>query len=193
MLDFLLIVRGMTREVIADAGGFDIGRAIPRYGAMLLKRHLRRKIAKAIEIADLWNPQPSRKQKVIGNSEIKSRIIQLYQEGYGLRELAHWFRISKDSIYSILRRADIKTRQGGPRRDFYEWENKKAQYHYRCAYCGKQTKQLERDHIMALSSGGDDSMDNIVPACHSCNSSKNARALLDWSKFKALQLSFRDN
>jgi len=55
-----------------------------------------------------------------------------------------------------------------------EWENKKKQYDNRCFYCGKKTK-LSKDHIIPIIRGGSDEIDNIVPACKSCNSRKNAR------------------
>ncbi len=36
------------------------------------------------------------------------------------------------------------------------------------------------DHILPLSRGGSHSIDNVVPACHTCNRSKAAKLLLDW-------------
>jgi hypothetical protein len=45
----------------------------------------------------------------------------------------------------------------------------------RCAYCLERCDRLERDHVVALSRGGDHSADNIVPACRSCNATKWAR------------------
>jgi hypothetical protein len=45
----------------------------------------------------------------------------------------------------------------------------------RCAYCLERCDRLERDHVVALSCGGDHSADNIVPACRRCNASKGAR------------------
>lgn len=191
MLDFLLIVGVMNREAILDDSGLDIGGSIPRYGGQLLPRHFRSKINKANEIDILWNPRPTHRVKTKNNPDIENRIIRLYQEGYELRELALWFRVPKDRIKAILGKALIKTRQFGSRQSFYEWEHKKAQYHYCCAYCGKHTRDLERDHVVPLSAGGADSIDNIVPACFDCNRNKHASSLLDWSKFKSLQLSLK--
>lgn len=48
-----------------------------------------------------------------------------------------------------------------------------------CAYCGK-AEQITLDHFIPISKGGTDSLWNIVPACHSCNSSKNASLAQDW-------------
>lgn len=63
-----------------------------------------------------------------------------------------------------------------------EWRSIKEAYKGRCAYCGKRGK-LTQDHVIPLSKGGGTVRDNIVPACRSCNSSKN-----DSPPRKALQL-----
>ncbi len=44
-------------------------------------------------------------------------------------------------------------------------------YDYRCAYCGS-SKNLTMDHFVPLSRGGEHDIDNILPACWHCNSSK---------------------
>ena len=56
----------------------------------------------------------------------------------------------------------------------------KARFNH-CIYCQKETDYLTLDHVVALSKGGSHSLDNIVFCCRSCNSSKNASDLLDWS------------
>jgi len=52
-----------------------------------------------------------------------------------------------------------------------EWANLLITHDNRCAYC-KKRKKLTVDHIIPLSKGGTNNIDNIVPACGSCNSSK---------------------
>mgnify|MGYP001164606646 CR=1 FL=1 len=48
-----------------------------------------------------------------------------------------------------------------------------------CIYC--RTKPMEHwDHIVALANGGVDATWNYAPACASCNSSKNAKDVVDW-------------
>lgn len=49
-----------------------------------------------------------------------------------------------------------------------------------CAYCGIQTKQLEKDHVIPFSKGGCASADNILPACKRCNTAKNDKNIYDW-------------
>jgi len=58
-----------------------------------------------------------------------------------------------------------------------EWNNLIEVHGHRCAYCKKITKRLTVDHIIPLSIGGEGGtnfIDNILPACSKCNSSKRA-------------------
>lgn len=41
-----------------------------------------------------------------------------------------------------------------------------------CCYCGEQVEILSMDHFIPLSKGGEWTLNNIVPSCISCNSSK---------------------
>lgn len=53
-----------------------------------------------------------------------------------------------------------------------QWEFIKRYHKHRCYYCGATPKRLTKDHIIPLAKSGPHSMDNIVPACQSCNSKK---------------------
>ena len=54
---------------------------------------------------------------------------------------------------------------------YREWMELVAAYAGRCAYCGV-TGSLHADHRTPLSRGGPNSIDNIVPACPTCNLKK---------------------
>jgi glycerol-3-phosphate cytidylyltransferase len=65
-----------------------------------------------------------------------------------------------------------------------EWEYKKKCFNYSCATCGiseevikikwagTQFTKLTKDHIIPISKGGTDNIENIQPLCVSCNSKK---------------------
>lgn len=55
-----------------------------------------------------------------------------------------------------------------------------------CAYCGATDKPLQRDCVMAISRGGRYTVDNVVPACASCNTSKCNEEVTTWLRRKRL-------
>ena len=55
-----------------------------------------------------------------------------------------------------------------------------------CAYCGATGKPLQRDCVQALSRGGRYTLDNIAPACASCNASKCNDEVTGWLRRKRL-------
>ena len=62
-----------------------------------------------------------------------------------------------------------------------DWEKCKSIFNNTCAYCGKKSK-LQQEHVIPVSKGGTYTKDNILPACKSCNSSKNNRDFATWYK-----------
>ena len=66
--------------------------------------------------------------------------------------------------------------------------------HGHCAYCGCEItiQQMQVDHVQPISVAGDDVMENMLPACRSCNYYKSAmplymfrQAVEDWTKVLA--------
>ncbi|HUP75439.1 MAG TPA: HNH endonuclease [Acidimicrobiales bacterium] len=55
-----------------------------------------------------------------------------------------------------------------------------------CAYCGAADQTLQRDCVLALSRGGRYTLDNIAPACGSCNASKCNEEVTGWLRRKRL-------
>src|SRR3954447_12056623 len=55
-----------------------------------------------------------------------------------------------------------------------------------CAYCGATGTRLQRDCVQALSRGGRYTLDNIAPACASCNASKCNDEVTGWLRRKRL-------
>jgi 5-methylcytosine-specific restriction endonuclease McrA len=60
-----------------------------------------------------------------------------------------------------------------------EWLLRLAVFGRKCAYCGA-TGRLVIEHVEPESRGGQDVVENTVPACPSCNTSKGNRFLLEW-------------
>lgn len=55
-----------------------------------------------------------------------------------------------------------------------------------CAYCGASDRPLQRDCVLAISRGGRYTLDNVVPACGSCNASKHNDEVTAWLRRKRL-------
>lgn len=55
-----------------------------------------------------------------------------------------------------------------------------------CAYCGTTTDDVQRDCVLPISRGGRYTLDNVVPACRSCNASKCNAEVTGWMRRKRL-------
>ena len=79
----------------------------------------------------------------------------------------------KSTMYTRMRRA---ARKGAAEivLTLEQWEAVKRVYRNKCAYCGREAK-LTLDHVVALTRGGNHTVQNAVPACLSCNASKGVR------------------
>lgn len=67
--------------------------------------------------------------------------------------------------------------------DLYENNRWKMLNGNTCWYCGKtfdDKNKLTLDHVFPRSKGGDSSMDNLMPVCRKCNSSKGDKDVLQW-------------
>jgi hypothetical protein len=67
-----------------------------------------------------------------------------------------------------------RMKQNGGSHTKIEWMNLCRKYKYTCLACGER-KPLTEDHIVPVSLGGTDDIDNIQPLCLECNSRKNAK------------------
>lgn len=60
-----------------------------------------------------------------------------------------------------------------------QWHDICELFNNSCAYCGSE-HNLTMDHVVPAASGGLTEYGNIIPACKSCNSSKNAKDVIEW-------------
>lgn len=58
------------------------------------------------------------------------------------------------------------------------WEREQELPH-QCVFCGSPDN-LSTDHLIPRNRGGDDSSDNLVQACTSCNSSRGDKGVFEW-------------
>lgn len=88
-----------------------------------------------------------------------------------------WRKENREATCAISarRRARIYGNEG----DYTGVEFKKlcSQYDNRCLACGRNDIPLTADHIVPVSCGGSNYIDNIQPLCQSCNSSKGTKTI----------------
>lgn len=77
--------------------------------------------------------------------------------------------LASDLAKSALRRARIAS--CGGRFTASEWSAVKARYNDRCLRCWEE-QPLHADHVVPITRGGSNSIENIQPLCSSCNRHK---------------------
>lgn len=73
-----------------------------------------------------------------------------------------------------------------------DWERTKKYFNYQCSYCGDEV-ELTQEHFTPLSKGGGYTVNNIIPACVSCNCSKKDRDFLKWYPEQKFYSEVREN
>jgi hypothetical protein len=65
---------------------------------------------------------------------------------------------------------------------------------FTCQYCGKKAPEaiLEIDHIVPISKGGDNSIENLVSACRECNGGKSDKKLSELSEVEKSRRQIED-
>jgi len=121
------------------------------------------------------NPEKVAAKKKRYNEAHPDRIV-VYRKKYS-KEHPEIFRIRRHKRAAIEKELPSTLTR-------IQWEDIKIVFNNCCAYCGKE-KPLEQDHFVALIKNGENSHNNIIPACKSCNCSKGAKLFSEWyPKFK---------
>ena len=100
------------------------------------------------------------------------------------------WKFMTDPSYRLYHRAKSKARKvaqrGGtpthlsPTHLWQHW----VRFDHRCAYCGC-SGDLEIEHVIPISKGGEHHLGNIVPACTRCNGSKRSKDAHQWYKSRS--------
>ncbi len=106
---------------------------------------------------------------------IKTNFRRYYQRNSAKILAAH--KLMHQQHPEWHRNQNYKRRGAEGHYTYDEWNNKLMEYGHRCAYCGTLESntvegKLTVDHVIPISKGGTNYIDNLVPACSLCNNEK---------------------
>ena len=127
------------------------------------------------------NGLTGRCRKCLG--DINKKYYEDNKEAFS-RKVNEWKLKNRDKVkeiskgYQQRRRSKMKKIQYSL--SVKEWQQIKDFFNHCCAYCGKPSKRLTQEHFIPVSRHGEYTKHNIIPACLSCNSSKNNKSFEEW-------------
>lgn len=103
---------------------------------------------------------------------------------YEYRKKRYRKNITLSRIKGVIRNQIRESKKLGLKATLTEqqWEYTKQYFNNSCAYCGNDKVNLEQDHLIPMTKGGNYVMGNIIPACRRCNSSKRNNDFIEWYK-----------
>jgi 5-methylcytosine-specific restriction endonuclease McrA len=120
----------------------------------------------------------------------KPELLKARNERY---KTAHPFRVD-------VHHANIRAKRCGALSTItaQEWEDKVRSLNFVCQLCGvittldrQQFNTLSLEHVLPLSRGGANTIENAVPACTACNQSKSNRTLEEFKGWIATVAVFQ--
>lgn len=144
-----------TRKKMSDGGK---GKKI---GIKLSEEH-KRKISESTKGK---KKSPASEELRKKRSENRKKYFDLI--GRRTKEEISWSNNKRNRVIKRLKIESLSHTYG-------EWELLKKQYNYTCPCCGLSEPEIKltEDHIIPLSKGGSDLIENIQPLCGKCNFKK---------------------
>ncbi len=116
----------------------------------------------------------------------RDREYRAAHPGKAYKNLLRWIKDNPSKWRAQYHRRRARLAASAGAFTAHEWDILCAYYRHRCLCCDQQVP-LTVDHVIPISAGGANTIDNIQPLCRSCNSRKNDRAI-DYREPASFQL-----
>lgn len=169
-------------EMFSKASQCDFGRTWTCNKCVAASKRLRYLDNREKEIARCTKWNKENPAKVAANmAKSRARNYEAYKANY-----KRWRRENKDKIKIYDHKKRIRRKYAiaftKEKISFDEWISIIKSQDSKCYYCKIKDRNLEIEHVIPLSRGGDHSKGNIVGACAKCNSRKQAIPPEKWAK-----------
>lgn len=134
----------------------------------------RQAISNANKGKKTWNTGIKWDRNYKHSEEIKQKISRILKERVPKGDKHFRWKGGYENTLMLNKNRRINKRNNGGNHTFKQWKDMKEKHNFTCVICKKKEPEiiLTRDHIIPLSKGGNNNIENIQPLCRSCNSRK---------------------
>lgn len=143
------------------------GNAHERFAKRMAYRHVPRAAPAPMLTRALAPPAPL----IIGAYRLGHVFAFLAESGDELATRSHEREKAQHLVGNAIRQERMAKADEQGTHEQWEWWRLMCYYGKACAQCGSQ-ERIHKDHIIPVSKGGSNGLDNLQPLCGSCNLTK---------------------